>query len=170
MENLQRNIAEWEKKALDLSQRLAEFNRIKGKADRLKTLYERLMNNLKEVNVSQVVDTGGVHHVARDGAVEPLPWRIPPGIWCAAGGPGDLGTHGASGAARARLRGHKVKLVAHFANPKRPRSDVRRRHLSAVRNLGGAAGRAGRGPARASQRRQRRRSSRSTPRPRIDVA
>jgi polysaccharide biosynthesis transport protein len=58
MENLQRNIAEWEKKALDLSQRLAQFNRIKGKADRLKTLYERLTNNLKEVNVSQVVDTG----------------------------------------------------------------------------------------------------------------
>jgi len=42
MENLQRNIAEWEKKALDLSQRLAQFNRIKGKADRLKTLYDRL--------------------------------------------------------------------------------------------------------------------------------
>ena len=58
MENLQKNIAEWEKKALDLSQRLAQFNRIKGKADRLKTLYDRLTNNLKEVNVSQVVDTG----------------------------------------------------------------------------------------------------------------
>ena len=58
MENLKANIAEWEKKALDLSQRLAQFNRIKGKADRLKTLYERLTNNLKEVNVSQVVDTG----------------------------------------------------------------------------------------------------------------
>ena len=57
MENLQRNIAEWEKKALDLSQRLAQFNRIKGKADRLKTLHDRLINNLKEVNVSQVVDT-----------------------------------------------------------------------------------------------------------------
>lgn len=58
MENLKQNVAEWEKKALDLSQRLAQFNRIKGKADRLKTLYDRLTNNLKEVNVSQVVDTG----------------------------------------------------------------------------------------------------------------
>ena len=58
MENLQKNITEWEKKALDLSQRLAQFNRIKGKADRLKTLYDRLTNNLKDVNVSQVVDTG----------------------------------------------------------------------------------------------------------------
>jgi capsular exopolysaccharide synthesis family protein len=57
MENLQTNIKEWEAKALDLSQRLALFNRIKGKADRQKTLYDRLTNNLKEVDVSQVVDS-----------------------------------------------------------------------------------------------------------------
>ena len=58
MENLQSNIKEWENKALDLSQRLAQFNRVKGKVDRLKTLYDRLTNNLKEVNVSQSVDGG----------------------------------------------------------------------------------------------------------------
>ena len=58
MENLQSNIKEWEAKALDLSQRLAQFNRVKGKVDRLKTLYDRLTNNLKEVDVSQVVDSG----------------------------------------------------------------------------------------------------------------
>src|SRR5207253_4340728 len=57
MENLQKNITEWEKKALDLSQRLDQFNRIKGKSDRLKTLYDRLTNNLKDIDVSQV--TGG---------------------------------------------------------------------------------------------------------------
>jgi capsular exopolysaccharide synthesis family protein len=56
MENLQNNVKEWESKALDLSQRLAQFNRVKGKVDRLKTLYDRLTNNLKEVNVSQTVD------------------------------------------------------------------------------------------------------------------
>jgi succinoglycan biosynthesis transport protein ExoP len=58
MENLQANIKEWEAKALDLSQRLAQFNRVKGKVDRLKTLYDRLTNNLKDVDVSQVVDSG----------------------------------------------------------------------------------------------------------------
>jgi capsular exopolysaccharide synthesis family protein len=58
MENLQSNIKEWENKALDLSQRLAQFNRVKGKVDRLKTLYDRLTNSLKDVNVSQSVDTG----------------------------------------------------------------------------------------------------------------
>ncbi len=58
MENLQSNIKEWEKKALDLSQQLAQFNRLKGKVERQKTLYDRLTNNLKDVNVSQVVDGG----------------------------------------------------------------------------------------------------------------
>ena len=62
MENLQTNIKEWEAKALDLSQRLAQFNRIKGKVDRLKTLYDRLTGNLKDVDVSQVV--GGEDQVS----------------------------------------------------------------------------------------------------------
>ena len=58
MENLQSNIKEWETKALDLSQRLALFNRIKGKVDRLKALYDRFTNDVKNVDVSQVVDSG----------------------------------------------------------------------------------------------------------------
>ncbi len=58
MENLQANIKEWEKKALILSQQLAEFNRVKGKVDRQKQLYDRLTGNLKDVDMSQVVDTG----------------------------------------------------------------------------------------------------------------
>lgn len=62
MENLQANIKEWEAKALDLSQRLAQFNRVKGKVDRLKMLYDRLTNNLKEIDVSQVV--GGEDQVS----------------------------------------------------------------------------------------------------------
>ncbi len=62
MENLQSNIKEWESKALDLSQRLAQFNRIKGKVDRLKTLYDRLTGNLKDIDVSQVV--GGEDQVS----------------------------------------------------------------------------------------------------------
>jgi capsular exopolysaccharide synthesis family protein len=56
MENLKVNIEEWQKKALDMSERLAQFNRIKGKVDRLKTLYDRLTASLKDVNVSQSVD------------------------------------------------------------------------------------------------------------------
>jgi succinoglycan biosynthesis transport protein ExoP len=77
MENLQSNIKEWEAKALDLSQRLAIFNRIKGKVDRLKTLYDRLTNNLKEIDVSQVV--GGEDQVSIMEMATP-PISVRPGL------------------------------------------------------------------------------------------
>ncbi len=77
MENLQSNIKEWEAKALDLSQRLAQFNRIKGKVDRLKTLYDRLTNNLKEIDVSQVV--GGEDQVSIMEMATP-PVSVRPGL------------------------------------------------------------------------------------------
>jgi len=77
MENLQTNIKEWEAKALDLSQRLAQFNRVKGKVDRLKTLYDRLTNNLKEIDMSQVV--GGEDQVSiMEAATAPISVR--PGL------------------------------------------------------------------------------------------
>ena len=77
MQNLQANIKEWEAKALDLSQRLAVFNRLKGKADRLKTLYDRLTNNLKEVDVSQMIDRNDQVSI-----MEPanLPVSVRPGL------------------------------------------------------------------------------------------
>jgi capsular exopolysaccharide synthesis family protein len=77
MENLQSNIKEWEAKALDLSQRLAQFNRIKGKVDRMKTLYDRLTNNLKEIDVSQVVDSGDVVSIMEMGST---PVSVRPGL------------------------------------------------------------------------------------------
>jgi succinoglycan biosynthesis transport protein ExoP len=78
MENLQANIKEWEAKALDLSQRLGQFNRVKGKVDRLKTLYDRLTNNLKEIDVSQVVDTGDQSVSVMEAATAPTSVR--PGL------------------------------------------------------------------------------------------
>ncbi|MEO5720561.1 MAG: polysaccharide biosynthesis tyrosine autokinase [Chthoniobacterales bacterium] len=77
MENLQSNVKEWETKALDLSQRLAVFNRLKGKVDRLKTLYDRLTNNLKEVGVSQVVDGGDQVSIMETAT---LPLSVRPGL------------------------------------------------------------------------------------------
>ncbi len=77
MENLQANIKEWETKALDLSQRLAQFNRLKGKVDRLKLLYDRLTNNIKEIGVSQVVD-GNDQIAIMENAT--LPTSVRPGL------------------------------------------------------------------------------------------
>lgn len=77
MENLQSNVKEWETKALDLSQRLAQFNRLKGKVDRLKALYERLTNSLKDVGVSQVVDTGDQVSIMEKAS---MPVSVRPGL------------------------------------------------------------------------------------------
>ncbi|MEP6821102.1 MAG: polysaccharide biosynthesis tyrosine autokinase [Chthoniobacterales bacterium] len=77
MENLQVNIKEWETKALDLSQRLAQFNRLKGKVDRLKLLYERLTNNIKDIGVSQVVD-GNDQIAIMENAT--MPMSVRPGL------------------------------------------------------------------------------------------
>jgi capsular exopolysaccharide synthesis family protein len=77
MENLQSNVKEWEAKALDLSQRLAQFNRIKGKVDRLKTLYDRLTVNLKDIDVSQV--TGSEDQVSIMEMATP-PISVRPGL------------------------------------------------------------------------------------------
>lgn len=77
MENLQSNIKEWEAKALDLSQRLAQFNRVKGKVDRLKTLYDRLTANLKDVDVSQVVDSADQVAVMESASA---PMSVRPGL------------------------------------------------------------------------------------------
>ncbi len=77
MENLQSNIKEWEKKALVLSQQLAQFNRVKGKVERQKTLYDRLTNNLKDVDVSQVVDAGDQVNIMENATA---PVSVRPGL------------------------------------------------------------------------------------------
>jgi polysaccharide biosynthesis transport protein len=56
IDNLESVIKEWDAKALSSSQRLAEYNRIKGNLDRSKSLYDRLVNNLHDVDVTRNVD------------------------------------------------------------------------------------------------------------------
>jgi len=56
IDTLESAIKEWSAKALSLSQRLAEYNRIKAAVDRSKGLYDRLVNNLHDVDVTRNVD------------------------------------------------------------------------------------------------------------------
>lgn len=58
-------IKEWESKALALSERLAEYNRVKANLDRSKSLYDRLVNNLQDVNVTRNVDQDLVSILAK---------------------------------------------------------------------------------------------------------
>ena len=54
--NTEAAIKEWEVKALDLSRRLGEYERIKSKVERLKALYERLLASVQNVDVNRNID------------------------------------------------------------------------------------------------------------------
>jgi len=65
-------IADWDKKALSLSERLAEYNRIKGNFDRTKGLYDRLVNSLHEVDISRNVDQDLVSILEKASPSQPI--------------------------------------------------------------------------------------------------
>ncbi|MEO6846426.1 MAG: polysaccharide biosynthesis tyrosine autokinase [Chthoniobacterales bacterium] len=52
IENKKADIATWEDKALDLSKRMGEFERLKAKVDRLKALYDKLVASVQNVDVN----------------------------------------------------------------------------------------------------------------------
>jgi capsular exopolysaccharide synthesis family protein len=56
MENLKTVIKQWEEKALDLSRRIADFDKIKSKSDRTRAQYDRLTAALHNVDVGKRVD------------------------------------------------------------------------------------------------------------------
>ncbi len=50
--NTKSQISQWEVKSLDLSARMGEFERLKAKVDRQKSLYDRLLGNVQNVDVN----------------------------------------------------------------------------------------------------------------------
>ena len=72
IDNLTSVIKEWDAKALSLSGRLANYNRIKGDFDRTKNLYDRLVNNLHDVDVTRNVDQDLVSILERASPGQPI--------------------------------------------------------------------------------------------------
>ena len=56
IKNIEGVIKEWSEKALDLSGRVADFDKIKAKGERTKGQYDRLLANLRSVDVTKNVD------------------------------------------------------------------------------------------------------------------
>jgi len=56
IQNLESVITEWQAKALDLSGRIAEFNRIKAKSDRAKEEYSHLLASMTSLTLTKNVD------------------------------------------------------------------------------------------------------------------
>jgi succinoglycan biosynthesis transport protein ExoP len=72
IDTLESAIKEWSTKALSLSQRLAEYNRIKATVDRSKGLYDRLVTNLHDVDVTRNVDQDMVSVLEKASPAQPI--------------------------------------------------------------------------------------------------
>lgn len=56
IQNISNTITEWDTKLLALNERLAEYNRIKSKVDRNKSIYEQLVSSSKSIDVSRNIE------------------------------------------------------------------------------------------------------------------
>ena len=65
IQNLKSVVDEQEKKALDLSSRLSEFEKLRTKADRAKSEYDRLLANYHSVGVTRNVDQDSIQILER---------------------------------------------------------------------------------------------------------
>ncbi len=77
IENLEKTIKVWEVKALDLAKRIAEFDKIRSKIDRTKAIYDRVVGNLKSMDVYKVTASDTVSVLERASPGKP----IRPGLW-----------------------------------------------------------------------------------------
>ncbi len=87
IKNLESVIQQWSDKALELSRRVAEFDRIKAKGERTKGQYDRLLANLRSVDVTKNVDQDTVSILAK---ASPARWEKPAARYMWAGGAAGL--------------------------------------------------------------------------------
>lgn len=74
IQNLEKVAAEWQTKAQDLGQRLAEYGRIKSKVDRTKGVYERLLTSLRNVDVTKRIDQETISLLSKASAPISVRW------------------------------------------------------------------------------------------------
>ncbi len=55
IQNLERESVKWEKDAHDLNRKLADYDRLKSKVDRLKTQHARLIETIQNIDISQAI-------------------------------------------------------------------------------------------------------------------
>ena len=53
IENLEAAVKDWSEKALELTRKISEYNRLKSKVDRAKSLYDKLLASIQTVDVSK---------------------------------------------------------------------------------------------------------------------
>ncbi len=77
IDNLEKTITEWQAKAVDVGQRMADYNRIKDKVDRAQEAYRQQSTNLTNIDLNKNVDQDKVSVL--EPATDPVSVR--PGLW-----------------------------------------------------------------------------------------
>jgi len=77
IDNLNKTITEWDAKAVDVGQRMADYNRIKDKVDRAEEVYRQQLTNLRNIDVNKNVDQDVISVL--DPPSDPVSVR--PGLW-----------------------------------------------------------------------------------------
>jgi capsular exopolysaccharide synthesis family protein len=78
IDNLNKTIAEWEAKAVDVGKRMADYSRIKDKVDRAQDAYRQQSTNLTNVDLNKNVDQDMIsvlEHASDPVSVRPGLWR-----------------------------------------------------------------------------------------------
>jgi len=81
IENLGGVAKQWEAKALDLSRRIAEFEKIKSKTERTKSQYDRLLTSLRAVDVTKNVDSDTVSVLEKATPAQSIRPGLPKIMW-----------------------------------------------------------------------------------------
>ncbi len=84
IQTTQKSIDEWEKKALALNEKLSDYNRIKTRLDRSKSIYDQLIMNRNNISVSRGIDQDMVSVLERGTPAFPRKPHVARGL--AAGG------------------------------------------------------------------------------------
>ena len=77
IENLESQIKEWQVKALDLSLRLAQYEKIKSRYDRSKNLYDRLLGSMQSVDVNKNINQDLVSVLEKASVARPVKPGVP---------------------------------------------------------------------------------------------
>lgn len=72
IENLENERKQWNAKALDLSGRIAQYDSLKAKLDRMKALYDKLLSSMQAVDVNKNIDQNVVAILEKASPASPL--------------------------------------------------------------------------------------------------
>jgi capsular exopolysaccharide synthesis family protein len=101
IDNLNKTITEWDAKAVDVGQRMADYNRLKDKVDRAEEVYRQQLTNLRNIDVNKNVDQDVISVL--DPPSDPVSVR--PGLWR---------TMGLAAASGVLLGAALLGLLAHY--------------------------------------------------------